>query len=274
MPAERGADAPFLAQREVVALSDVVQAEQLHHQMVGGVATGFYEGDRVVTGIGVKEISLERTQHIIGQPEPEHVAIERNSVVDVVHVQHRVAHAERPGAKAGNRAPGLERIACGLGAVKDFDPVAERIGQHDQLSHPALVGQRPSAARDRHARLLEPGGKPVEGGGVGDFPAEEGDALTPILGDDDALLAVVHAQRKRFRAAVDELHAQKPGAEAGPVLERLCANADISEALNLHGRAPQSGFDACRNMGFHARVGKWPYPGRVSARSLGRNTKQ
>ena len=147
MAAERDADAAFLAEREVVALADVVEVEQLHHQMMRGVAAGLDERDRMVARIGVEEIGVERPRHVVGEPEAEHVAIERDHVVDAFDVQHRVAHAERAGAEAGDVAAGLERLARGLGAVEDLQPVADRIVERDQVGDAALVGERAGAAR-------------------------------------------------------------------------------------------------------------------------------
>ena len=70
-------------------------------------------------------------------------------------VQHGVTHAERPGAEARDRAAGLERVGGGLGAMEDLEPVAERIGEHDQVLDAALVGERARAARDLHPGLLQ-----------------------------------------------------------------------------------------------------------------------
>ncbi len=98
--AERDADTAFLAERQVIALAHVVEIVELDHQMVGGAAAGLDEGDRVVARIGVEEIGVERPQHVIGEAEAQHVAIERHRVVDVLYMQHHVAHAERTGAEA------------------------------------------------------------------------------------------------------------------------------------------------------------------------------
>src|SRR5207253_2256484 len=54
--AERGAYAPLFAQREVIALSYIVQAEKLYHQVVGGIASGLNERNGVMARIGVEEI--------------------------------------------------------------------------------------------------------------------------------------------------------------------------------------------------------------------------
>ena len=79
--------------------------------------------------------------------------------------------------------------------MKDFQPVAERIGENDQVLHAALVRECTRAACDLDAGLLQPRREAIERGRVGDFPAVESNALSAIFGDEQALLAVVHAQR-------------------------------------------------------------------------------
>src|SRR5206468_1429000 len=101
--------------------------------------------------------------------------------------------------------------------------------------HPPLVGERARAARDRDAGLFELRRDGVERGGVRHLPAEEADAFAAVLADDDALLAIVHAQSEGLCALVHELHAEERGAEARPVLKRLRAHADVTETLNIHG---------------------------------------
>ena len=90
-----------------------------------------------------------------------------------------------------------------------------------------------------HAGLFEPRRIGVERGGVGDLPAEEADTLAAVLADDDALLAVVHAEREALGALVDQLHAEEAGPEVRPVLQRLGANADVSETFDRHGPPPR-----------------------------------
>jgi putative endonuclease len=85
--------------------------------------------------------------------------------------------------------------------------------------HPALVGKGARPVRNLNACRCQTGGQSVKPGGVGDLPAEKGDALAAVLAHDQALLSVVHPQREALGAEVDELHAQKSRAEAGPVLQ-------------------------------------------------------
>ena len=96
-------------------------------------------------------------------------------------VQHGMPHAKRTGAEAGDRAAGLERLAGGLGAVENLQPVAERIVEDDQVRDPPLVGERARAARELDAGLFKPRRERVERGGVRDLPAEKADAFAAVL---------------------------------------------------------------------------------------------
>ena len=50
----------------------------------------------------------------------------------------------------------------------------------------------------------------------------------------NALPAVVHPQRQRSGAPVDHLHAEEPGAVAGPIVEIFGPDADISKSVEMH----------------------------------------
>jgi len=50
----------------------------------------------------------------------------------------------------------------------------------------------------------------------------------------NALLAVVHTQRQRVAAALDELHAEKAGGVRCPLIEIGGTDADIAERLQMH----------------------------------------
>ena len=71
-------------------------------------------------GLTMEEIGRERLGEIVAELEAEDVPIERHHLADLLAVEHGVAHAERAGAEAGDRAAGLERLGRGLGAVEDF----------------------------------------------------------------------------------------------------------------------------------------------------------
>ena len=147
--------------------------------------------------------------------------IERQHVVDPLAVQHGVAHAERAGAEAGDRAAGLERIAGDFGAVKDFEPIADRIGKHDQVPDAAFVGERARAARQLEPWLFQMRGERIERRRIRHLPAEEARRVARVRMDHEALLAVVHAERERAAALVDQLHAEEPRAVGRPVFQVL-----------------------------------------------------
>ena len=84
--------------------------------------------------------------------------------------------------------------------------------------------------------------EPVERRGVRHLPAEEADALAAVGIHDQALLAVVHAQRERRAAAVDRLQAEQPRAVARPVVDILGAQADIAQRLHRTERWDRHGF--------------------------------
>src|SRR5262249_60266822 len=83
------------------------------------------------------------------------------------------AKAGGAGAKTGNVAAGLERLAGGRRAVEDLEPVAAGIVEHDPGLHGALVGERARAARDLGAGRFDPGSERVERGGVRHLPAKK-----------------------------------------------------------------------------------------------------
>src|SRR3984885_10102998 len=75
----------------------------------------------------------------------------------------------------------------------------------------------------------------VERGGVGDLPAIKAYAFAGIGIDDQALLAVVHAERARGAAFVDKLHAEKTRRIGRPLVDIAGADPNIAERLQEHG---------------------------------------
>src|ERR1700733_8426713 len=74
----------------------------------------------------------------------------------------------------------------------------------------------------------------VERGGVGDLPAIKAYAFAGIGIDDQALLAVVHAERARGAAFVDKLHAEKTRRIGRPLVDIAGADPNIAERLHAH----------------------------------------
>src|ERR1044072_373245 len=124
MASERRADAIGLHQRNVVGLPDVVETEQLNHQVMDPVLAGFEKREAVVARIDVEEICLERLENVVAEREAEQVAVERQYVVEPLNREHRVAHAERTGAEGRNAPPRTARFVRNFAAAKPFAPVA------------------------------------------------------------------------------------------------------------------------------------------------------
>src|SRR5579884_4234534 len=146
MAAESGADHFRLGERQIIGLPDVVEIAGLEHHVMDAVLAGLDEGETVMARIDVEEISPKWLLEIIAQLEIEDFRIERNDLVDPLRGEHGMAHAERSGAEARNGAARLERLVRDLGAMKRFEQVAERIGEHDQILDAPLVGKRRRAA--------------------------------------------------------------------------------------------------------------------------------
>src|ERR1700729_23703 len=64
--AERHADAALFAERKIVALADIVEAEQLHHDVMHGILAGLDEGEAVMARIEMQESRDEWMVVIIG----------------------------------------------------------------------------------------------------------------------------------------------------------------------------------------------------------------
>src|SRR5882757_2015950 len=132
MTAERDIDAVLLAERDVIALADVVERKQFDHQMMHAVAAGLDQSETVMPRIDVEEIGAKRLLHVVAELKAEYVDIERHHRIDVFHRQHRVSKAERAGAKTGNRTARTERRVVDLGAVKCLEAIARGIAKRDQ----------------------------------------------------------------------------------------------------------------------------------------------
>ena len=120
--------------------------------------------------------------------------------------------------------------------MERFEPVADRVAEDDQVLDAALVGERTRTARNLDAAFFQMRRQRLDRRCVGDLPPVESNTLTFVALDNHALLAVVHAQRQRTAALVDELHAEKTRAVGRPLIEIGAADAHIAERGNLHSR--------------------------------------
>src|SRR5215471_5263405 len=105
--------------------------------MVHGVAAGLDQRQAVVAWIEVEEEGPERLEDVVAQAEAEDILIERLQLLDVLDVQHHVAHAERAGAEAGKRAARLERRRGDLRAMEGLKRVSGRVMEANDGLHAA-----------------------------------------------------------------------------------------------------------------------------------------
>src|SRR5262249_48604170 len=231
---ERNPYALGIAKGKIVALAHIIEAVELDHHVVDHVDAALNKGDAVMARIDMEEIPREWPQPIVTELELEDISVERHHLCDAFEMHHHVAHAERTGAKAGDVAAGLERIGGSLRTVKDFQPVAAGIAEHDQVRNVPLAGKRARAAGDLSASRFNPRRYLVESGGVRDLPAEERDTLAAVAIDDQTLLAVVHTTGQAWPTLADALHPEQPFAVARPVVDILGANPDIAQRFDAH----------------------------------------
>src|ERR1700736_471693 len=97
--------------------------------MMHAVLAGLDQGQAVVPRVDVEEIGAKRLFDVVTEPEAKHVDIERHHGRDVFDRQHRVAEAERAGAKTRDRAAGLEWRLVDLGAIKSLEAIAGGIAE-------------------------------------------------------------------------------------------------------------------------------------------------
>ena len=188
--------------------------------------------------VDVEEIGAERFFDVVGQPEAEHVDIERHDRLDILDRQHGVPKPERAGAESRNRSSRHERRVVDLGAVKRFQPVAGRIVKRNQAADAPGIGQRLRFGGDRHAGLFQPRRQRIQRRAVGNLPAEEARAFAHRAVDHDALLAVVHPERQQRIAALDRLQPDQAGPELPPVLEVIRSETGISQTQQCHRLPP------------------------------------
>src|SRR5215469_16797394 len=139
VPAERDRNAIFLGKGKVVALTDIVKAEQLHHDVMDRVLAALNESETVMARIDVEKSRHERFGIVVRKPKPKRFVVEIHQPIErvlVVDVEYDVAETQRAGAKSGNATPGPEWLGGSFGAVEDFEPIADRVGDRHEIGHP------------------------------------------------------------------------------------------------------------------------------------------
>src|SRR5258705_3663361 len=140
VPAKCDADTTFLRLCNVVALSVVVERKQLDHQMMHAVPAGLDQRQAVMPRVDMKEIGAKRLFDVVGEPEAQHVDIERHYGVDVLDRQYGMPEPERTGAETRDRSPRHKGRVVDLGAVQGLQPAAGGMPRPNQTLGTASVG--------------------------------------------------------------------------------------------------------------------------------------
>lgn len=100
-------------------------------------------------------------------------------------------------------------------AMEGFELRALWVEEADQRRDLPFLGEAPLAGFHADAGGIQTGREWVERVGIHDLPPL--DVALDLVGDDQALAASIHAEARDARAAIDALHLDDAGGEAGPV---------------------------------------------------------
>jgi len=145
-----------------------------------------------------------------------------------------VAHAERPGAEAGNIAARLERIAGDLGAVENLEPVAAGSFEHDQVGDMALVGERARAAATLVPAASVRAAMASSARASATSQPKKPMPWPPSASTTSRCLRSSNAERERRATLVDALQPEHVKRRRYPVAKVLGAHADITQSFDRH----------------------------------------
>ncbi|MPM22576.1 hypothetical protein SDC9_69033 [bioreactor metagenome] len=229
VPPQGHCDALRRALGQVEAGPDVVQGAELDHDVMDPGRVRRDDGQRVVPGVEVEEVRLERLVLVVRQPEAEHLLVEGHHPRGISGEQHRVPQPQHTGAEAAHRTTGGEGLVGDLGPVEDLDPVALRVEAPQTCAHPTVVPGDPVHLVVRDLPLVQSAGDPLQRLGPRDLEAVEPAAA--VVGDDEALRAVVHPQRQPAPGGLHRLHAGDVVPEALPVVQPVGGHSDVAEGI-------------------------------------------
>src|SRR5262249_16591562 len=150
MATERDADALGVAEREIVALSHIVETVELHHHVMDHVDAALDEGDAVMARIDVEEIGRKRAQPVVADLELEDVLIERHHLGDALEMHHHVAMPSGPVRRPEMLRPGLN----GSGVVSAPWKISSRLPAGSLSTIKSSTWRSPASAREPRATLV------------------------------------------------------------------------------------------------------------------------
>ena len=172
-----------------------------------------------MAGVDVHEIQRHRRAHEVSDPEAQQVPIECKGRVDVGHHQHGMSHALRPSTETPYMPCRAEWFIGDLTTVERLHTVAGRIAEGNHLSGATLVRHGGAFPPHRDAGLFQPRRQRIEGrASATSQPKKRSPSGQPAV-DDQALLAVIHAEGTHGAAAINRLKPKLAGSKTGPVIE-------------------------------------------------------
>jgi hypothetical protein len=103
--------------------------------------------------------------------------------------------------------------------VEGFHAVAGRIAERNHLGSATLVRHGSRFTPDRDASRLQPCSQCVESRRVGDLLTEKLLSVGKAAVEDEALLAIVHAEGPHGAATINRLEAKLAACKARPIVE-------------------------------------------------------
>ena len=165
-----------------------------------------------------------------------------------------MAHAQRPGAKARNRAARNEGLFYHFRPMEQFHTIAERISGYDQFRHAPAGRQRSTSQGHAMPRRFQPGCHGLQRCRIRDFPAKGTEPIMRIGADNHALAPIIHAEGDFGCGFFGEHQAKQTRAEASPIIHLACAQFQIAQCGNGHGAFPFTRPSSCREEQGSARA--------------------
>ena len=211
------------------------------------LAAGLDHGQAVVARVDVEEVGLEGLQDVVAQAEAQHILVEP-------------AQRPRRSSRAGRRGPCR---ACRCGSPRSAVPARTALADVSAPwkasslvpagSAKAMPPRTPRsaavAAGSRSTATLAASSRPASASSAAASSTSQPNTFCAVSsrGDDDALLAVVHAELECAARALDQLQPEELRSVLGPIVHFVGSQAGVSE--RAHCRAEGHGACSCRSGG-------------------------
>ena len=151
---------PGSAAGDVVGLADVVEIEELHHDVMDAAAARLDHGEAVVARIDVEEVRLEGLQDVVAQAEAQHVLVE--PAADRRRSSRAGRHGPCRACPCGSpRSAGPARTACPMSRRRERPPAGCRPGPRRRCRRARRAGPPAPPAAARRQPWPPPAGRPA-----------------------------------------------------------------------------------------------------------------